>query len=80
MEGHLGALGLVVNALVLCNTPYSQRVLEQWQQTEGESAAAEVARLSPLLHKHINMLGRHDFTLPDCITAGELRPLRSLTT
>lgn len=80
MEDQLGALGLVVNALVLWNTRYLQRALEQWQQTEGEPAADEVARLSPLLHEHVNMLGRYDFTLSDRIAAGELRPLRSPTT
>jgi len=79
MEDQLGALGLVVNALVLWNTRYLQRALEQWQQTEGEPAADEIARLSPLLHEHVNMLGRYDFTLPDRIAAGELRPLRSST-
>ncbi|MDQ2769319.1 MAG: Tn3 family transposase [Bacteroidota bacterium] len=79
MEDQLGALGLVVNALVLWNTRYLQQALEQWQQTEGEPPADEVARLSPLLHEHVNMLGRYDFTLPDRIAAGELRPLRSLS-
>lgn len=77
MEDQLGALGLVVNALVLWNTRYLQQALEQWQQTEGEPPADEVARLSPLLHEHVNMLGRYDFTLPERIAAGELRPLRS---
>ena len=79
MEDQLGALGLVVNALVLWNTRYLQQALEQWQQTEGKPPADEVARLSPLLHEHVNMLGRYDFTLPDRIAAGELRPLRSPT-
>jgi hypothetical protein len=79
MEDQLGALGLVVNALVLWNTRYLQRALEQWQQTEGEPAADEVARLSPLLHEHVNMLRRYDFTLSDRIAAEELRPLRSPT-
>ena len=38
-----------------------------------------MARLSPLLHEHINMLGRYDFTLPEGIAAGYLRPLRDPT-
>lgn len=37
-----------------------------------------MARLSPLLHEHVNMLGRYDFTLPERVAAGELRPLRNL--
>jgi hypothetical protein len=36
-----------------------------------------VARLSPLAHEHINMLGRCTFTLPDPVARGELRPLRN---
>lgn len=33
-------------------------------------------RLSPLLHEHINMLGRYSFSVPDAVAKGELRPLR----
>ena len=39
----------------------------------------DVARLSPLGHEHINMLGRYAFTLPDQVARGELRPLRTGT-
>jgi len=28
--------------------------------------------------KHVNMLGRYVFTLPDTVARGELRPLRDL--
>ena len=31
-----------------------------------------MARLSPLLHEHVNMLGRYDFTLSERMAAGEL--------
>ncbi|WP_035560189.1 Tn3 family transposase [Hymenobacter sp. IS2118] len=79
MEDQLGALGLVVNALVLWNTRYLQQALEQWQETEGNLNPDDVARLSPLLHEHVNMLGRYDFTLPEAVAAGQLRPLRALT-
>jgi hypothetical protein len=37
----------------------------------------DVARLSPLGHEHINMLGRYAFSLPDRIARGGLRPLRN---
>ncbi len=36
----------------------------------------DVARLSPLGHSHINMLGRYHFSLPLAIMQGEMRPLR----
>jgi Tn3 transposase DDE domain len=37
----------------------------------------DTARLSPLMHKHINFLGRYVFTLPEPIAKGWLRPLRT---
>jgi len=35
----------------------------------------DVQRLSPLVHDHINLLGRYHFTDPDSL-GNELRPLR----
>jgi hypothetical protein len=79
MEDQLGALELVVNALVLWNTHYLQQALEQGQATGGVLNPDEVARLSPLWHEHVDMMGRYDFTLPEAIAAGQLRSLRTLT-
>jgi hypothetical protein len=39
--------------------------------------ASDVARLSPLQHKHINVLGRYSFTLAESVVNGELRPLNN---
>ena len=36
----------------------------------------DVARLSPLGFKPLNMLGRDAFTIPEIVARGELRPLR----
>jgi len=77
MEDQLGALGLVVNAVVLWNTRLQQALVEH-QDTEGAPDPSDVARLSPLLYEHVNMLGRYDFTLPEPVATGELRPLRDL--
>jgi hypothetical protein len=38
--------------------------------------AADVERLSPLVHHHIHLDGRYGFTLPEPLAHGELRPLR----
>ena len=35
------------------------------------------ARLSPLGHEHINLLGRYSFAVPESVARGELRPLRN---
>jgi len=76
-EDQLGALGLVVNAIVLWNTLYMEAALTQ-RRAEGLAVhAADVARLSPLVHKHINFQGRYFFALSEAVARGALRPLRS---
>lgn len=45
----------------------------QQQQSVNED---DIARLSPLGHSHINMLGRYQCTLPKALMQGEMRPLR----
>jgi hypothetical protein len=37
----------------------------------------DVARLSPLLYHHINMLGGYSFAVPEAVIRGELRPLHN---
>ena len=75
-EDQLGALGLVLNMIVLWNTVYIEAALGQLR-TEGCTVEeADVARLSPLLHEHINMLGRYSFSVSESVAKGELRPLR----
>ena len=39
--------------------------------------ADDVARLSPLVHHHINFQGRYSFALSEAVARGELRPLRN---
>lgn len=74
-EDQLGALGLVTNAVVLWNTLYMQEALS-WMRSNGEETRDEdIARLSPLTHGHINMLGHYTFTLPEDILKGEMRTL-----
>lgn len=52
-------------------------VLEQLR-TEGYPIIPEdVARLSPLIYEHINVLGRYTFTLPEMVARGQLRPRRN---
>ena len=74
-EDQLGALGLVTNAVVLWNTIYMQASLEHLHQQPFEIREEDEARLSPLLHSHINMLGQYSFTLAKNVMKGILRPL-----
>jgi len=77
-EDQLSALGLVVNIIVLWNTIYIDAALDQLRQEGYLVRDEDVARLSPFVHeRHINMLGRYSFIVPDMVTRGELRPLRN---
>jgi TnpA family transposase len=76
-EDQLGALGLIVNVIVLWNTIYMDAALKQLRKKGFPVHDEDVARLSPLGHEHINMLGHYAFTLPEPVARGELRPLRN---
>ncbi len=54
-EDQLGALGLVVNAIVLWNTR-QDAALNQLRRTGFDVRDDDVQRLSPLGHEHINLL------------------------
>jgi TnpA family transposase len=75
-EDQLGALGLVLNVIVLWNTIYMDAAISQLRQEGFPVGDEDVARLSPLSYGHINMLGRYSFAVPEAVQRGELRPLR----
>jgi TnpA family transposase len=75
-EDQLGALGTVVNMIVLWNTIYIETVLDQLRKEGWPVEDEDIAHLSPLMHEHINMLGRYSFVVPKSVERGELRPLR----
>ncbi len=77
-EEQLGALGLVVNAMVLWNTLYMHRALEEMRARGMKIATEDIERLSPLGYDHINLLGRYTFSLSDEIRQGAFHPLREL--
>jgi TnpA family transposase len=76
-EDQLGTLGLVVNVIILWNTIYIDAILNQLKQEGYEIQDADLVRLSPLIHDHINMLGRYSFVVSESVAKGELRPLRN---
>lgn len=78
-EDQLSALGLVTNAVILWNSIYMQAALDHLRLQPLEIREEDEARLSPLVHGHVNMLGRYSFTLADNVLKGELRPLNQLT-
>ena len=63
LEDQLGALGLVVNIIVLWNTLYMNKIIEHLKATGVEVREEDVKRLTPLGHDHIRLTGRYDFKL-----------------
>lgn len=74
MEDQIGALGLVLNALVLFTTRYMDAAVTQLKADGFDVREEDVARLSPFVRHHVNMLGRYSFQLPEL--RGGMRPLR----
>jgi len=63
--------------IVLWNTLYMDAVLTQLRNEGYPVRPEDEARLSPFGHEHINMLGRYSFAVPEAVTRGELRSLRT---
>ena len=53
-----------------------EAALNQLRAEGFEVKAEDVARLSPLVYKHINFQGRYSFALSETVAQGGLRPLR----
>jgi len=77
-EDQISALGLVLNAVTLFNTRCMNAALDQLRAQGHPVLDADVARLSPLIRKHLNVHGRYSFLLPEL--PGDLRPLRDTNT
>ena len=78
MEDQLGALGLVLNCVVLRNTYYIDLAVARLRADSHTVNDDDVARLSAYMRKQINVHGTYSFARAD--TAGQPRPLRDPTT
>lgn len=83
-EDQLGALGLVLNAAVLWTTRNLDAAVEQLRALPAEAREhdvlnEDVARLSPLKHANLHVLGRYSFRA-STPAGGGLRPLRDPAT
>lgn len=74
-EEELGALGLLLNIVVHWNAIYMQEAITQLKVEGWVIEDADLARLSPLIWRHINFLGRYHFAVPEVVANGGLRPL-----
>ncbi|MFI1258675.1 Tn3 family transposase [Streptomyces netropsis] len=75
MEDQLGSLGLVLNAAALWTTRYIDAAVAQLRAEGHEIRDEDIARLSPLKHRNLNVLGRYSFTASQPVEG--LRPLRN---
>ncbi|MCX4960144.1 transposase [Streptomyces virginiae] len=73
MEAQIGALGLVLNALVLFNTRYVDAAVARLRADGLDVRDRDVAPLSPFVRHHVNTLRRYSFRPPEL--PGGLRPL-----
>ncbi|GAB5106173.1 hypothetical protein EC2021H102_47800 [Escherichia coli] len=64
-EDQLGALGLVLNIIVLWNTIYMDAAIQQLRREGYPVLDSDVEKLSLLQCGHINMQGRYSFTVTD---------------
>jgi len=75
-EDQLAALGFALNVLVLWNTQYMDDAIGHLRRSGRKISDEHLARLSPLQHEHILMLGTFPFTLPHELADGQRRRLR----
>jgi len=64
--------------LLVVESTAQEAVARHLQKNSMEIRDEDTARLSPLLHERIRMLGQYTFTLPKPILRGEHRPLNQL--
>ena len=74
MEDQLGALGLVLNCIVLWNTVYINAALQQLRAAGYPVLDEDTARLHPFMRRHLGVQGDYSFMLP--ALDGRLRELR----
>ena len=65
----MSALGLVVNTIVVWRIIYIDAALGQFRQQGFLVRDEDVARLLRFIHeRHINLLGRYSFPVPEAVT------------
>jgi TnpA family transposase len=75
LENQLGALGLVLNCVVLWTTVYLDAAVRQLKAQGYPVREEGMARLSPFVNTHLGVHGTYSFVLPD-LAPGAIRELR----
>ena len=74
LRNQVGCLNLVTNAVIVWNTLYIQQVVEQLRKEGIEVNEADLKRIWPTRHAHINLYGTYHFN-PEEIGKQQLRSL-----
>ena len=75
LENQLGVLGLVLNCVVLWTTVYLDAAVRQLKAQGCPVRDEDMARLSPLVNRHLGVHGAYSFVLPE-LAPGAIRDLR----
>ena len=75
LEDQLGALGLVLNCVVLWTTVYLDAAVRQLRAQGYTVLEKDLARLSPFVNTNLGVHGTYSFVLPD-LAPGAIRELR----
>ena len=65
-----------MNVVIVWNTDYMGAILSLLREMGHDALDVNVARVSPLKVRHINVLGEYKFSLHPYLLEGDLRPLR----
>ena len=66
----------MLNAIALWNTLYLDKVVAHLLETGTQVREEDLARVLPLMHAHVRVLGRYHFSLDEAVEGGGMRPLR----
>ena len=66
----------MLNAVALWNTLYLDRAVLHLREYGVSVRDEDLARVAPLMHAHVRVLGRCHFRLDEAVAEGGMRPLR----
>lgn len=75
LRNQVGCLNLVTNAIIVWNTVYIEKVVQQLQQEGRVLNREDLMHIWPTRYAHVNVYGRYHFELEH---VGKKRPFRSL--
>nr|WP_255321378.1 transposase [Enterococcus casseliflavus] len=75
MEEQLSALDLVTNSVIYWNTRYLIKIIDRMKLEGFDCSDEMLEKLSPLMHEHINFVGKYSFKYDPTLNDGRMRPL-----